>query len=104
MGKKHMEHRCFTVAVSASINFTGRGGGEFVTEEKTSVVCDEATENRELYTPSIQCPRRGGWPCRNFVKIFSTGKTRIIGLPYAEEGMIHMLLSRFDAVTDRHCY
>jgi len=39
-----------------------------------------------LYLTCTRCPRRG-WPHHNFTKMFSSGKNRTTGLPYAEETM-----------------
>jgi len=53
-------------------------------------VAEDFIENREIY---IDAPIEG--PRRNFAKIFSVGKTRIIRLPYAEES-----ISRFDTMPE----
>jgi len=45
----------------------------------------------------IQCPTGG--PRRNFVKIFSTGKTRMIWLLYAKESMMICKAVRYDTWT-----
>ena len=46
------------------------------------IVCesDLLVDNREIFIPHLYLAPR--W---NFVKMFDTGKTRIIGLPYAEK-------------------
>jgi len=38
---------------------------------------------------------------RNFAKMFSSGKTRMIGLPYAEESIM-IMLSHFDRIPERN--
>jgi len=40
----------------------------------------DLTENREIYIPYLTLPVGG--PRQNFAKMFSTEKTRMIGLPY----------------------
>jgi len=37
-----------------------------------------------------------GWPCRNFVKMFDAGKTRMIGLPYGEKNWQYFKLFSSD--------
>ena len=37
---------------------------------------------RNFYTPPVFSAPAGGWPRRNFVKMFDADKTRMIGLPY----------------------
>jgi len=59
----------------------------------------DLTENREIYISLYSTPPSGG-PRRNLAKMFSFGKTRMIGQPYAEESMIDML-SRFDTIPER---
>jgi len=39
----------------------------------------------KLYTPPVFSSPVGGWPRRNFVKMFDAGKTSMIGLPYGEK-------------------
>ena len=53
-------------------------------------MAEDFIENREIY---IDAPIGG--PRRNFAKIFSVGKTRMIRLPYAEES-----ISRFDTMPE----
>ena len=50
-------------------------------------------KNREIYIPNLL-----GGPHRNFTKMFSIGKTRMMGLPYAEEG--YDMLSRSDTILE----
>jgi len=45
------------------------------------------TENRKIYIPHLYSTPSQGEPRRNFVKVFRTGKTIMIGLLYAEESM-----------------
>ena len=51
---------------------------------------------RRIPRPLFNDP--SGWHRRNFVQVCSTGKTRIIGLPYAEESLT---ISSFDIIPER---
>jgi len=51
---------------------------------------------RRIRRPLFNDP--SGWHRRNFVQVCSTGKTRIIGLPYAEESLT---ISSFDIIPER---
>jgi len=46
---------------------------------------DLLVENRKIFIPHLYLAPCRGWPCRNLVKVFDAGKTRMIGLPYGEK-------------------
>jgi len=58
-----------------------------VTMALSSIVCEIwrliGRKSRNFYTPPVfSAPAGGGWPRRNFVKMFDADKTNMIGLPY----------------------
>jgi len=57
-------------------------------------------EIREIYMPYLYSAPRTRRHRRNFAEMFSTGKTRTIGLQYAEEIMM-IMLSRYDTIPER---
>ena len=59
-------------------------------------------ENREIFIPHLYLALlQGGWPRRNFVKMFDAGKTRMIGLPYGVKNCDDML-NRFHLIPERN--
>ena len=63
-------------------------------------------ENREIFIPHLYLASPQGVTPRNFVKVFDTCKTRMIGLPCGEEIMTIMLsrshrIPACDGRTDR---
>jgi len=60
------------------------------------IVCesDLLVDNREIFIPHLYLAPR--W---NFVKMFDTGKTRIIGLPYAEKKLWRYYVKPFSCQT-----
>ena len=63
-----------------------------VTMAISCIVCEiqrlVGRKSRIFYTPPVLSAPAGGWPRRNFVKMFDAGKTRMIGLPYGEKKTI----------------